>query len=51
MNWMFEGATIFNQPIGKWNTSKVKYMAGMFSGATNFNQPIDHLVVGGILVG
>ena len=38
---MFLGALSFNQPVGKWNTSKVTDMYAMFAGAKFFNQPID----------
>ena len=40
-NCMFLGALSFNQPVGKWNTSKVTDMYAMFAGAKSFNQPID----------
>lgn len=38
---MFASTTLFNQPIGSWNTSRVTSIAGMFSNSTAFNQPID----------
>ena len=37
LNNMFRKATSFNQPIDKWNTSKVTTMQGIFSN-TSFNQ-------------
>ncbi|MFC2604387.1 MAG: BspA family leucine-rich repeat surface protein, partial [Bacteroidota bacterium] len=37
MNYMFQGATSFNQPLN-WNTANVTIMPGMFQGATSFNQ-------------
>jgi len=37
---MFNGARVFNQPIGSWNTTKVTNMNSMFGGAWTFNQPI-----------
>ena len=40
MNSMFSKAVKFNQPLGGWNTSSVKYMSRMFEGAESFNQPI-----------
>ena len=33
-------AESFDQPIGDWNTSKVKDMHSMFKEARSFNQPI-----------
>ena len=40
MAWMFFRAKKFNQDIGYWNTSHVKWMHSMFGGAENFNQDI-----------
>lgn len=37
---MFYYATIFNQPIGSWNTAAITRMDKMFEGAWAFNQPI-----------
>ena len=38
MSGMFWGATNFNQPLDKWNTSSVTNMEAMFWGAESFNQ-------------
>ena len=38
---MFEDATSFNQPLNKWNVSKVTDMNWMFYGANSFNQPLN----------
>jgi len=40
MHYMFNNAIVFNQPIGNWDVSNVKDMAGMFSGTLAFNQNI-----------
>ena len=40
MNDMFNGATAFNQDIGKWEFPKVISMNKMFKGATSFKQDI-----------
>jgi hypothetical protein len=34
---MFNGAQVFNQPIGSWNVSGATTMASMFSSASAFN--------------
>merc|ERR1712061_415433 len=41
MNYMFYGATTFNQNIGGWGTLLVKDMSRMFKGAAAFNQNIN----------
>jgi len=40
MNYMFEGATSFNQPIGLWDVSNVTTMISMFNGSSLFNQSL-----------
>jgi hypothetical protein len=40
MECMFSNANLFNQPIGRWNVSNVKYMDMMFNNAKAFNQNI-----------
>ena len=45
MRMMFSGAnndvSSFNQPLNKWNVSKVTNIAWMFAGASSFNQPLN----------
>jgi surface protein len=41
MEGMFYIAKKFNQPIGKWNVSKVTNMSYMFADAESFNRPIN----------
>jgi surface protein len=41
MAYMFSGAHYFNQPINKWNVSKVEDMRYMFSNVDTFNQPLN----------
>ena len=36
------GATSFNQPLNKWNVSKVTDMSFMFEDARSFNQPLNN---------
>ena len=42
MNCMFQNATSFNQPLNKWNVSKLwkGNMGKMFWNADSFNQPL-----------
>ena len=40
MDGMFWQASVFDQPIGNWNTSAVQQMNLMFENASNFNQPL-----------
>ena len=40
MEYMFQDAVAFNQPIDHWDVSNVQHMAAMFNGATTFNQPL-----------
>ncbi|MDX2196751.1 MAG: LamG-like jellyroll fold domain-containing protein [Cytophagales bacterium] len=39
---MFHAATLFNHPIGHWNTSNITNMSYMFYDAINFNQPLNN---------
>ncbi len=41
INYMFQGATSFNQNINSWNVVNVNTMSGMFSYATSFNQDLN----------
>ncbi|WP_316632354.1 BspA family leucine-rich repeat surface protein [uncultured Flavobacterium sp.] len=40
MSEMFMGSSLFNQPIGNWNTGNVTAMNSMFRVASSFNQNI-----------
>ena len=40
MSMMFDGASAFNQPLGRWDVRRVESMNYMFSGAGSFNQPL-----------
>ncbi len=39
---MFSQATSFNQPIGEWDVSNIRYLNNMFNGATAFNQSLEN---------
>ena len=39
---MFLHATSFNQPLNKWNVSKVTDMSYMFASARSFNQSLNN---------
>ena len=41
MEFMFDGASSFNQSLNKWNVSKGVNMDELFKGATSFNQPLN----------
>jgi len=42
MEFMFDHASSFNQPLNNWNVSNVTNMTHMFDGATSFNQPLNN---------
>ena len=42
MGGMFKGAESFNQPLNKWNVSKVTNMNSMFNEASSFDQPLNN---------
>ena len=41
MEDMFCGCEQFNQPLERWNVSKVRNMSYMFWGCERFNQPLE----------
>ena len=42
MEWMFGGATAFNQDVSSWDVSSVNTMKDMFSEATSFDKPLSN---------
>ena len=42
MHGMFCNSGSFNQPLNKWNVSKVREMELMFAGAESFNRPLNN---------
>jgi len=41
MDSMFSGARVFDQSLGKWDTSEVRTMFGMFAGAEAFDGSVE----------
>jgi len=48
MQYMFNSAIAFNQPLGDWNVAKVKNMGYMFSNAIRFNQDLGWCVTANV---
>ncbi len=46
---MFNGDTLFNEPIGHWDTSKVTDMSWMFNGTKSFNQDLSNWDVSNVI--
>ena len=42
LDYIFEGAIIFNSDLSRWDTSNVTSMKGAFKSATSFNQPLNN---------
>lgn len=49
MEYVFQSANSFNQPINSWNTSTVNSMRDMFINAFAFNQPIGNWNVSNVV--
>lgn len=45
-NNMFHNAPQFNQPIGDWDVSNIRYLNEMFQNATSFNQNLEKWDIG-----
>ncbi|WP_437398188.1 BspA family leucine-rich repeat surface protein [Flagellimonas lutimaris] len=45
-NNMFDNAPQFNQPIGDWDVSNIRYLNEMFQNATSFNQNLEKWDIG-----
>ena len=45
----FQSATVFDAPIGNWNTSSAQNMAFMFLNASNFNQDVSAWNTAGVV--
>jgi surface protein len=50
MEYMFVNNSVFNQPIGDWNTSNVTDMRYMFYSAQSFNQDLSSWDVDNVFV-
>ena len=42
MKNLFNGASLFNQPLNSWDVSHVTNMSNVFTGALAFNQPLNN---------
>jgi len=48
ISFMFQNASVFNQPLGGWNTESITNMFGVFSSASEFNQDINSWNTGSV---